>query len=64
MSGWDSFKKKPEQKPESREIGGMYQCQFCPKYVFGATYFPLDKVLKYKCEDGHLSFLEDFRVAF
>ena len=61
---WESFKPNQETKPEGREVGGCYQCQFCPKFVYTATYYPLDLVLKYRCEDGHLSFIEDFRVAF
>lgn len=65
MNNWENFKKKePEAKPEGREINGMYRCQFCQAFVFNATYFPVDKILKYKCADGHVSFIEDFKVSF
>lgn len=65
MNSWQEFKKnKPEPRPEGMQIGGVYRCQFCPDIVMGGTYFPQDQVLKYKCKDDHLNFIEDFKVAF
>lgn len=64
---WERFQNQNQpdgDKPQGREIGGMYQCQFCPVYVTEATYYPTDGVLRYKCSEGHVSFLENFRVAF
>lgn len=64
MSKWEDFGKKEEKsRPEGKEIGGVYMCQFCNKMVLGATYYPLDFVLKYKCEDEHTSFIEGFKLS-
>lgn len=62
MSDWDKLKKQNE--PQGREIMGTYRCQFCDAFVFHATYFPIDEVLKYRCSEDHLNFLENFKVAF
>lgn len=63
MSDWDKFKKK-ESRVEGRSIGGCYRCQFCPEIVLEATYFPMDQVLKYRCTQDHVSFIENFKVSF
>ena len=67
MSNWEKFQKKQQQTTEpvpSRPINGMYQCHFCPRFVFEGTYYPTDSILKYKCSEGHTSFVENFKVAF
>lgn len=69
MSNWEKFKNPQsqptgEEKPQGRKIGGNYRCQFCNLHCSSATYFPSDSVLKYVCDEGHVSFIEGFKLAF
>lgn len=67
MSTWEEFKKRQtpdEAKPVGREIQGTYRCQLCNDFVFKATYYPNDSILKYRCVNDHVNFIEDFKVAF
>lgn len=44
------------------EIECDLQCQLCHEYVDGGEYFHIEKLLKWKCSQGHISFIEDFRL--
>jgi len=37
-------------------------CQICFEYVDDAEYYPIEKLLKWKCSQGHVSFIEEFRL--
>ena len=68
MSNWDEFKKKEASgneaaRPAGKAIEGNFICQFCFKYVDDGTYYPIDSVLKWVCEDGHVNFAENFKLG-
>lgn len=67
MSQWKEFKKKESKSPTGEEpegmmIGGTYTCQICYDFVLQGKYFPVDSVLSYKCDNGHLSIIENFNL--
>lgn len=67
MSNWEKFKSQKGQSPSDEEpvgmmIAGTYICQFCGNFVLEGKYFPTDSVLTYKCDEGHVSFVENFRM--
>ena len=59
---WKKFKEKKSQggEPEGVMTYGTYMCQFCNEMVFEGKYFPVDRVLSYKCTKDHLSIVENF----
>lgn len=64
---WEEFKNKqksPVNKPESMEIGGAFMCEYCRSMVMSADYFPLDQIVTYECVNGHISYIENFKLAF
>lgn len=69
-SNWEKFKNKTEEqptgedKPQGRKMGGSYRCQHCPRSCTEAHYFPVDSILRYVCEEGHVNFIENFKLAF
>lgn len=66
MSNWEAFKKKPIPKdlpPIAVIIDGVFGCQLCNGEAEEAEYFPADGVLKWKCEQGHLSYAENFSLG-
>lgn len=44
------------------EIECDVSCQVCHEYVDGAEYFHAERVLKWTCRHGHISFIEEFRL--
>lgn len=60
---FDEFIKQAQtqQKPEGVIIDGTFGCQRCSESVDEAEYFPVEKFLRWKCSQGHLSYIEDFR---
>lgn len=44
------------------DLPGTFQCQVCDKICDDAKYGPMSKVLTWKCEDGHKSFIEGFML--
>lgn len=65
MSQWEKFTKKESplgDEPQGMMIAGTYICQFCGDFVLEGKYFPTDAVLSYKCDQGHLSIVEKFRM--
>jgi hypothetical protein len=63
MSSWEDFKKKTDEKPPFRTIGGMFLCQTCREVVQEADYFFTDSVVRYKCSLGHFNLLEHFNLG-
>lgn len=67
-SNWEKFKKQTGEptgdKPQGRKIGTSFPCQICNKRSDGAMYFPVDSLLRFECPDGHVSFIENFKLAF
>lgn len=67
MSNWQNFKKATEEgdnKPPFRTIDGTFLCHECRALVTEADYFATDSVLRWKCSNDHVSFLENFQVEF
>lgn len=66
MSQWEKFKSQKESPsgddPVGMKTAGTFICQFCGAFVLEGRYFPTDSVLTYKCEEGHLSFIEKFSI--
>lgn len=48
------------ETPEGMEISGAFGCQTCHEQVDDAEYFNIEKILKWKCSQGHVSYIEDF----
>ena len=60
-SKFQDFLAKPEkEKPEPLIIDGMFSCQTCNTYVYEAKLYQTEKLLVWKDEAGHVSFVEDF----
>ena len=49
-----------EEAPKGLEISGAFGCQTCHEQCDDAEYFPIEKILKWKCSEGHISYVEDF----
>lgn len=45
---------------EKFEVDGSFLCQTCGETVDTAFYLPEARMLVWKCEDGHKSFIEKF----
>jgi hypothetical protein len=53
--------KEPEA-PSFLVEDSMLVCQHCHLYVYEGLYFPTMELLTWVCEQGHKSFLREFRV--
>lgn len=65
VSKFSDFLNSQQQQPEpptGMDIDGSFMCQFCPEQVDEATYFAIEKILLWKCSQGHKSFAEDFSL--
>jgi hypothetical protein len=51
-----------EEAPEGMEISGAFCCQTCNEQCDEAEYFRIEKILRWKCPDGHISYIEDFII--
>lgn len=49
-----------DEAPKGMEIDGSFGCQVCYEQVEEAEYFQVERILKWKCSQGHVSFIEDF----
>jgi hypothetical protein len=47
-------------KPEGMPVEGGFSCQTCYEQVDVAEYFRIEKILKWKCSEGHISYVEEF----
>jgi len=52
-------KKEPKM---GMEVECDVTCQVCHEYVDGAEYFHVEKLLRWTCSQGHVSFVEEFRI--
>lgn len=52
---------KPQALPEFEEVSGAMSCQFsgCFEVVNNGKYFPTEKLLTWKCSQGHKSKIVD-----
>jgi hypothetical protein len=48
------------EAPKGMVIDGGFSCQECFEQVDEAEYFRLEKILKWKCSEGHISYVEEF----
>jgi hypothetical protein len=55
--------KKEDASPFQIHLEGTYVCQHCAQYVDGAEYLPDQKVLTWKCTNGHKSWIEGFSIG-
>lgn len=63
MSKFEDFMKSQVREPrKGMEIDGSFGCQTCDLEVEEAEYFNIEKVLKWKCANGHISYIEDFKL--
>jgi len=51
---------KQEEAPKGLPVAGAFGCQTCFEQVDDAEYFQIEKILKWKCSEGHISYVEDF----
>jgi hypothetical protein len=51
-----------EEKPKGTPIDGTFSCQECHEYCDEAEYFRVEKILKWACSQGHISYVEDFAL--
>ena len=48
------------EAPKGMEISGSFGCQTCYTQCDEAEYFSVEKILKWTCPDGHISYVEEF----
>lgn len=51
-----------KQETPKMELDVDVCCQICGEYVDGANYHPVEKLLTWRCSQGHTSFIEEFRL--
>lgn len=59
---FSEFANSKQAKPEGVVIDGTFGCQHCRDSADEAEYFPGEKILKWTCQDGHVSFIEEFSL--
>ena len=63
MSKFEEFMQSQQTKLEPGvPVEGSFQCQICYEIVDEAEYFPTRRLLKWVCEDKHISYIEDFML--
>lgn len=48
------------EAPKGMPIDGGFSCQTCYEQVDEAEYFRMEKILRWKCSEGHVSYVEEF----
>ncbi|XAO35260.1 hypothetical protein SEA_FRANCOB_64 [Streptomyces phage Francob] len=48
------------EKPQGTPVDGGFSCMTCYEQVDEAEYFRVEKILKWKCSEGHVSYVEEF----
>jgi hypothetical protein len=48
--------------PKGAIVEGGFSCQECYEQVDEAEYFRIEKILKWKCSEGHVSYVEEFTL--
>lgn len=60
---FDEFNKQTAEEVRQAEIlDGTYGCQTCDEHVEEAEWFITQKILRWKCSAGHMSFIEEFSL--
>jgi hypothetical protein len=49
-----------EEAPKGIHVDGAFGCQTCYEQCDDAEYFRVEKILKWTCSEGHVSYVEDF----
>lgn len=65
MSKFDEFMKAQSSAPSpvtGTIIDGAFGCQTCFECVDEAEYFQQNRLLKWVCDHGHVSYIEDFML--
>jgi hypothetical protein len=64
MTKFSEFVAKTQdvEAPKGMEISGAFGCQTCREQCDDAEYFRIEKILKWKCSEGHISYIEDFEL--
>ena len=52
----------PKAPEPTLVIDGTFGCQTCDLTCDEAEYFQPEKILRWKCAEGHVSFIEEFRL--
>ena len=63
MSKFSDFmqaQEKAQEKISGIIIDGAFGCQQCFECVDEAEYFQRERLLKWECQHGHVSYIEDF----
>jgi len=55
-------KSSPGEAPKGIVIDGAFGCQTCYEQCDEAEYFPIEKILRWKCSEGHMSYIEEFTL--
>ncbi len=50
------------EPPKGMVLDISAHCQICFESVDEAEYFPIEKILKWKCSKAHISFIEEFKL--
>jgi hypothetical protein len=48
------------ERPKGTIIDGAFVCQTCNEQCGEAEYFMIEKILKWTCSEGHVSYIKDF----
>lgn len=56
------LKKSPAEVPKGKMIEGNFACQDCFEVVYEGEVFRIEKILKWKCSQGHVSFIENWTL--
>lgn len=49
-----------DEAPKGMEVSGAFSCQECFEQCDDAEYFRMEKILRWVCSEGHISYVEDF----
>lgn len=58
----DFMQQEAKQPKKGMEVEADVSCQVCHAYVDTAEYFHVEKLLRWRCPDGHTSFIEEFNL--
>jgi hypothetical protein len=61
---FNSLGDKKQRFPKGEEVEGTFSCQKrgCYERATVATYFDKEKLITWKCPEGHINSIEDFRL--
>jgi len=63
LTKFDEFLKAQAKTPTvGMQIDGSFQCQVCREETDIAEYFHRERLLRWKCPEGHLSYIEEMTL--